>query len=114
MMTASKFKKRKYADGTEEEAEEALPKKQKMIGDDNGDSSSSSTDDFSSRPEEVVSSDEEKINLSAGSGEKLLIWRGYFDNEDTSDSKKNDSIGNGRDTSDDEEEQFSNDRNTFN
>jgi hypothetical protein len=113
MTTASKFKKRKYADGTEEEVEEALPKKQKMISDDNGDSSSS-TDDFSLKPEEDVSSNEEKINLPAGSEEKLLIWRGYFDNEDTSDSKKNDSIGNGRDTSDDEEEQFSIDRNTFN
>jgi hypothetical protein len=50
---------------------------------------------------------------------KLLIWPTCFDDGDTSNSENNGSIGNDKDTSydgdtsDDEEEQLSNDRSTF-
>jgi hypothetical protein len=103
-MMASKDNKRKYAYGVEEEAP---LKKQRMISRDNSDDDdddSSSTDNFSSEPEEEVSSEEKEMNLSAGSEEKLLI-RGVRSNDrDTSKLESNDSIRNGGDTSDDEEE----------
>jgi hypothetical protein len=71
-MMASKDNKRKYADGVEDEAEEAPLKKQRTIDNDNDDSSSS--DNFLSELEEEVSSEEEEeMNLPAGFEEKLLI-----------------------------------------
>jgi hypothetical protein len=53
------------------------------------------------------------MNLLDGSKVKLLIQKGCNDDGDTSDSEKNDSIRNGRTTSDDEEEQFSDNGITF-
>jgi hypothetical protein len=71
-------------------------KKERTNGDD------SLTDDFSSEPEEEISSEEE-----------MNLQRSHSDDGDTSDSEKNDSIGNNSDTSDDgsdnEEDQFSDD-----
>jgi hypothetical protein len=98
-MASKDVNKREYADGAEEEVEEASLNKQKTIDD----SSSSSTDDYSSELEE------EEMNLPAGSEEKLLIQRGRCDDGDISDSKKNNSIRNDRETSNDEQEQFSDD-----
>jgi hypothetical protein len=121
MMASKDDIKCKYADGVEKEAP---PKKQKMIGDYNGDDdncddSSSSTDDYSSNSEEEVSSEKEEMNLLTGCEDELLIRRGCYGNVDTSDSEKNDSIRNGGetsnngDTSDDEEEQFSDEGSVF-
>jgi hypothetical protein len=120
MMASKDDNKCKYADGVEKEAP---PKKQKMIGDYNGDDdncddSSSSTDDYSSNSEEV-SSEKEEMNLLTGCEDELLIRRGCYGDVDTSDSEKNDSIRNGGetsnngDTSDDEEEQFSDEGSAF-
>jgi hypothetical protein len=104
-MASKDDNKHKYAaDGDEEDVEEVPPKKQKMIDngnndyngdDDDSDSSfsSSSIDYYLSEPEEEVNSEEE-MNLLTDSEDELLIWRGRYDD---------------RDTSDDEEEQFSDD-----
>jgi hypothetical protein len=59
------------------------------------------------------------MNLPTSFEEELLIRWGRSDDRDSSDSEKNNSIGNGRetsddgDTSDDEDEQFSYDGSTF-
>jgi hypothetical protein len=72
-----------------------------------------------SEPEEEASSEEEEMNLPADSDEKLLIWWARSHDGGTSDLKNNDSIKNGRDTSDygsdndDEEDQFSDDGSAF-
>jgi hypothetical protein len=118
---ASKDNKHKYANDTEEETP---LKKQRLIGDnksdDNDGDSSSSTDDFLSELEEVVSSEEEEMNLPAGSKEKLLIRCGCSYDGDSSDSEDSGSTRNGGETFDDgdtfnnEEEQFSDHRSTFN
>jgi hypothetical protein len=56
-------------------------------------------DDYSSEPE--VFSEEVEMNLLTGSEEELLIRWGRSDDRDSSNSEKNSSIGNGRETSDD-------------
>jgi hypothetical protein len=118
-MSSKDDNKPKYADDAEKDAEEeVLPKKQKMIDDYNGDSFSS-TDDYSLESEQEVSLEEEEINLPAGFEDELLIRRGCSNDGDTSDSEKNGSIKNGGETSDngdtsnDEEEQFSDDGRAF-